>query len=420
MTADMRRRSFLWTCGAAAVGGASLAQSAAQSLAQSPLGTLAWVEAGSLWVRDLPDGRAAKIATVAGLHGPRISPSGRWVLYQDHDERVSVVRRDGQAGAAIESEHAAWIPDDRLAAVQDANVVTYAAHSGWKTATPFLIDAGLPVFAPDGKQFVFTRDDSEGSRLVVKIPGSAERDLVVNEEGEMAVYGWTRDGKTILYWRAMELSASIWSDGVGLYSVAKGGGTPRDWGVKTLVDRDFVDLAPGTAGNRVALTAGGGRETWAGKRIAVMDLDTSASHDLSPENIAAFSPAWSPDARSIAYSAGPDADAAYMKQMTGVNIRLMRPDGSVETKPVGPALKVGVGGGEEAHVYLHQRKLWIMDATGMGTPRQLTSDARYRDESPMWSADGEHLLFGRMDYAGHASLWMMEASGADPRQVCKL
>jgi hypothetical protein len=37
-----------------------------------------------------------------------------------------------------------------------------------------------------------------------------------------------------------------------------------------------------------------------------------------------------------------------------------------------------------------------------------------------WSADGGHILFGRMDYDGHASLWLMESSGGAPVEVCRL
>jgi hypothetical protein len=38
----------------------------------------------------------------------------------------------------------------------------------------------------------------------------------------------------------------------------------------------------------------------------------------------------------------------------------------------------------------------------------------------MWSAEVSRILFGRMDYEGHASLWLMESGGANPRQVCRL
>ena len=69
---------------------------------------------------------------------------------------------------------------------------------------------------------------------------------------------------------------------------------------------------------------------------------------------------------------------------------------------------------------LHQRKIWLLDPSGAAAPRQLTSDPHYRDEEPIWSADGGHLLFGRMDYNAHASLWLMESDGSNLAQVSPL
>ena len=47
----------------------------------------------------------------------------------------------------------------------------------------------------------------------------------------------------------------------------------------------------------------------------------------------------------------------------------------------------------------------------------MTDDPSYRDEWPQWSADGQHILFARLDVAGAASLWLMDAGGGQPRQV---
>ena len=84
-----------------------------------------------------------------------------------------------------------------------------------------------------------------------------------------------------------------------------------------------------------------------------------------------------------------------------------------------PTTRIGIGG-EEAHPFLQQRRIWLLDVLGGVPPRPLTDAVRYRDEEAMWSADGSHILFGRMDYEGHASLWLIESSGANPRQVCRL
>jgi Tol biopolymer transport system component len=48
---------------------------------------------------------------------------------------------------------------------------------------------------------------------------------------------------------------------------------------------------------------------------------------------------------------------------------------------------------------------------------QLTEDARYYDEIPVWSRDGSHILFGRWDEKEMRTLWLMRADGSDPREV---
>jgi Tol biopolymer transport system component len=182
----------------------------------------------------------------------------------------------------------------------------------------------------------------------------------------------------------------------------------------------MLDLAPASAGNKLAVSDGDGRETWAHKHVAVADLDTGSTRHFLPDDVASMCPAWSPDGKRIACFAGPDADVAYLRAQAGETYTLVHPDGSQTTETVKLGDNFDIGGGEDAHVYLQQRKIWLLDPEGASAPRQLTSDYRYRDEEPMWSADGGYILFGRMDYQGHASLWLMDSSGAGAMQVCRL
>lgn len=426
----MRRRSFLLAAGAAAIAPVW------KGTADPSLGTLAWVDAGSLWIRELPDGRAVKVVSGETLHTPRFSSTGRWLSYRSRDDRLSVVRSDGQSGASFEAESGAWFPhEDRLAVKKSEgdDVTVYAAESDWKSPVALWKDATLPVFAPDGERFVFGNNsgsvpEKDGDAPFVgqiclaslSAPKRKPEVLVSNEGGEVQPYGWTRDGKYVVYWGAGEVSASLWCDGMDLYSVAVDGGQARKLGVSVLVHEDTLAFAPESAGNRLAVTSGDGREAWAGKRIAVVDLDAGPVRNLTVADVAALCPAWSPDGQRIAYVAGPDADVAYKKSMAGVNIRIMRPDGATETKVVTPDMRIGVGGGEEAHRFLQQRKIWLLDPSGAVKPRQLTTDPRYRDEVPLWSAGGTHILFGRMDYEGQMSLWLMESSGGALARLCGL
>src|ERR1019366_2390075 len=116
---------------------------------QTALGTLTWVGAGSLWTRELPDGRAVRIVSGDGLHSPRFSSSGRWLAYRNRHDRLSVARSDGQSGASLEGADAVWFPrDDRLAVTRDGDVSVFAPVDGWKPPAVVVKGAGVTVSGP--------------------------------------------------------------------------------------------------------------------------------------------------------------------------------------------------------------------------------------------------------------------------------
>jgi dipeptidyl aminopeptidase/acylaminoacyl peptidase len=78
-----------------------------------------------------------------------------------------------------------------------------------------------------------------------------------------------------------------------------------------------------------------------------------------------------------------------------------------------------VGGGELARQALMGRCLWVMSIDGGHQAQQLTDDPAYRDERPLWSTDGSHILFARLSTENQASLWLIPADGGEPLQVVK-
>ena len=66
------------------------------------------------------------------------------------------------------------------------------------------------------------------------------------------------------------------------------------------------------------------------------------------------------------------------------------------------------------------------EASGWSTSPSATTASATQQRSPVIATksrcgrpNGGHILFGRMDYDGHASLWLMETGGA-PVEVCRL
>jgi Tol biopolymer transport system component len=148
----------------------------------------------------------------------------------------------------------------------------------------------------------------------------------------------------------------------------------------------MLSFVPGQ--DKLAVSTGGGRNEWEEKRIAVIDLATAATSYLTDHRAAAVCPAWSPGGTALAYSAAP-----------------------------GPAAGSSVGGGEEARRLLALRRILVADASSRNGSRPLTGDPRYRDEEPVWSADGAHILFCRMARDNSRSLWLMGAGGSDAALV---
>ncbi|MEW6172273.1 MAG: hypothetical protein AB1510_04295, partial [Bacillota bacterium] len=214
-----------------------------------------------------------------------------------------------------------------------------------------------------------------------------------NLAGFPRLAGWSPDGGQILFWLG-PLSASLEADGLPLYTVnAAGGSAVRCADVMvgetklepledTLLVRPRSFLTESCA-YRMALIVGGGRETWANKRLGVFHLQTNKLIFVSLEDQAVADAAFSPGGERLAYSAGPAAGSA---------------------------------GTADPEVLLAGRRIWTVDEERRA-PRQVTGDQNYRDEMPAWSADGNHIFFARLDRSGRASLWLMRPDGSGLKQV---
>lgn len=125
------------------------------------------------------------------------------------------------------------------------------------------------------------------------------------------------------------------------------------------------------------------------KAIAVMDLRTGGIRRLTSEDIVAGSPQWSPDGERFAFVARPDA---------------------------GPVEASGLEGSAEAE---QARRLWTMRSDGSDAAPLAVDGTDCRHERPMWSRDGEQLLFACLagPEAEDASLWVVPAQGGTATEV---
>jgi Tol biopolymer transport system component len=193
--------------------------------------------------------------------------------------------------------------------------------------------------------------------------------------------GWS--GDNILFWQQEDRAAQP-GDSAWLYAVSapmEDGEAPRTPRLLTpepmLPLRDFVAVGPASQDYPIAFVSGLGPATWTNKRL------TSGAF-RTPSSLAAIAPAWDPDGIRLAYIAMPDTP--------------------------------GISLGPAASAALEGRRLWTA-APAAGASRQLTADERFRDERPIWSQEGSHVLFARITREGQASVWVIPANGGEPQLV---
>jgi dipeptidyl aminopeptidase/acylaminoacyl peptidase len=124
---------------------------------------------------------------------------------------------------------------------------------------------------------------------------------------------------------------------------------------------------------RLRSSRGGPRESWVGKRLVIIGLESESRRELVGPEAGPVSPAWSADGARLAYAAG------------------SRPD---------------------------ERRIWVVGADGSGR-RQLTGDPQFRDEFPRW-VGADRLLVVRVRHeAGgrQVGLWLIGLDGREERLV---
>lgn len=419
-----------WRCSGSSSRNATVSPGAATS----PLGKVAYVLDGDIWVKSLPDGKPEQIThrtkkerdTGVRFSAPRWSPTGTW-LSAVKGEQPWLARADGSNARGFPiGSGVVWSPiNDQIAYVPSGAQFGSSSDLVVEDATGLNRDVIARCFVPAGEEcnmsdITWRGDGSEIAyvehhrRPATTVERTYEAIMHVGATGALPPQVYyaepspPKDGLGILSWdsptimlvyRRPGFSASALADGVMLEQAGAGQlFVPAPVQPTVLLD---PSLRSSLRGDPVLLTDGSGRESWTNKRVATLtwggnsDLRSpgGASADATPPEIAAVQPALDPgDAMfAIAYSGAPDAGS-------------------------------GVSGGDPAKVALAHRKIWIStgptDALGVFLERrQLTSDPAYRDEFPQFSPDGEQILFARMDAHDEWSLSLIPSAGGDAKQV---
>jgi len=355
------------------------------AIAQSPTrltGKLAYVQEGNIWVQVLTEGIPRQMSQGGQADHPQWSALGHWLSF-DQTKKVNVIPIEPirQDTITLETDRSAWSPKlDEIAFVDHGALAVLRLEPVIQQKRiifrkPDLGNISDFVWNPDGTSLAVATT-SDGRNRIARLwylnangSNSREISLVRPLYSHFKLAGWSADREHILLWVG-GVSASIAADGLPLVSVSVTSGDHQLVTEEMLAYKEYVAMSP--VRNSVLVISGGNRDAWTNKRLIAFNTMTGNIMDLTDDSTAVASCAWSPDGQVMAFAAGPnDTEAA---------------------------------GGERAKQALAERRIWIMNADGQQR-RRLTTDAQYRDEYPIWSKDGQHILFMRMDTQNIISVW---------------
>jgi WD40 repeat protein len=367
------------------------------------LGRLAYVQDGNIWVKAMPWGEAHRLTHTGDNHSPRWSPSSKWLVYRSGENEAWLASQIGEPPQALggggQVGILAWSPRaDRLAytvngfevrlidpgtgedrlllpAKDDRQALNMVWRpNGWDLAVHLfeLLPGGQRPYSA-----IFSLSSFDGSL--------SEGDLA---SGNLYLYGWSSDGQALIFWDGLQdlppesdylRAPSLEASSLVLLSLEDY--RPRVLTDATPIQPDFVSQSP-DPGQILAVLTGSGDRTWTGRRLAL--VEPGGSEEISPEGQNTLWPAWSPDGKRLAYTAGPD-----------------------------PGL---TGDSEAVRRAWMARRIWVNGLDGED-PLQLAGDPAFSDERPLWSVDGEWIVFVRTDVEGRVSLWIVPSQGGDPQRI---
>ncbi len=376
-----------------------------------PIGKIAYVREGDVYVKDLDSGEERLLVNDGAPSRPAWSPTGNWLAFVTGPtdagfQDLRVVRAHPPATRVFEARalHWAWSPKDDRLAYADASDNSFWLYDPEAGEQRQLLAADLNrggfVWSPAGDQLAIEHPEKPSDPAA--LPFTAQRVHIYDfgtgqlfdifsstgDVGPARLHSWSPDHQWLLAWSATG-SSSLNADGMPLLAIPTVGGEARRLSESTLLYNSFAVWS--ARGPLVAYVEGGNRSTTANKYIAVRRPGDNNLVGLTPAKTSAvINPDWGPDSTIVAYASSPTGEQEV-------------------ASPSADALRA--------------RRIWTVLADGTGQ-RQLTGDDAYADDRPLWSRDGSHILFARLsaadiggDSLAAAELWLMRSDGSEQRKM---
>ncbi|HEX5266428.1 MAG TPA: hypothetical protein VFW24_06615, partial [Acidimicrobiales bacterium] len=266
--------------------------------------------------------------------------------------------------------------------------------------------SGSPAWSHDGDVVAFTEAASPGNTSsdvgldTVAADGSCRVAFPNPAHGVFSGPSWSKDGSRLAFVRAdpppgptqLETARSDGTGALGLPAT-----TPGQW-------------AP-DGSQRVLLIGGGG--------IEIVDVATGRARVLDPTFDAEF-PAWSPDARHVAYSISTQP-AVWVVNADGTGKHRLTPVDPADSEDFFPAWS------PDGSRIAFQRSgpsgvdVWVVHADGTGA-HAVTTSHTVGSGGPLWSPDGTMLAYNQQAGPGPdppQDVWVVNADGSDPLRVAQ-
>ena len=165
-----------------------------------------------------------------------------------------------------------------------------------------------------------------------------------------------------------------------------------------------------------------------GQDIYLMDEAGTVTVQLIRRNPVDTAPRFSPDHSQIAFTSftqgSPNTSDIWLMNVDGTGLQRLttnsRDDGYANWSPDGTKLVFASNRTQDNGVTQSDREIWVMNADGSGTPKELTrTAATVPDEYPDWSPDGSRIVFSSIR-GGETDTEIYAMNASDGLNIVKL